>query len=234
MTNPYLYWPNLLGYLRILTAFLSFYLMPRFPKTSMIVYFGSVFADAFDGQLARKFNQSTRFGACLDMVTDRFCTAALCIQLALFYPSWAFVIQGLVALDFASHYYQMFCSLSQGEASHKDVDETKNPLLRIYYTNKPVLFTLCLFNELFFVFTYLWHWHPTGFFYYGYAIAIAICTPGFLLKQLMNVIQLASACDGLMVVDNLKKRRKVEKGDVTPAVDAVAGSKSCAVRETQH
>lgn len=37
----------------------------------MFMYWLSAFLDAFDGMAARAFNQSTKFGAVLDMVSDR-------------------------------------------------------------------------------------------------------------------------------------------------------------------
>ena len=46
--------------------------MPTSPVLAGTLYLFSGFLDAFDGWAARKFNQSTMFGAVLDMVTDRY------------------------------------------------------------------------------------------------------------------------------------------------------------------
>ena len=40
-------------------------------KILSVCYILSGFLDAFDGHAARAFNQSTKFGAMLDMLTDR-------------------------------------------------------------------------------------------------------------------------------------------------------------------
>jgi CDP-diacylglycerol--inositol 3-phosphatidyltransferase len=50
----------------------------------------------------------------------------------------------LIALDFASHYMHMYASLVVGgtDSSHKNIDESQNWLLRLYYTNK-VSFSFC-------------------------------------------------------------------------------------------
>jgi len=57
--NPiYLFYPNLIGYLRIVFALFSFAAMPTRPVAASIWYFLSAFLDAFDGYLARKYNQS--------------------------------------------------------------------------------------------------------------------------------------------------------------------------------
>ncbi|KAK7681032.1 hypothetical protein QCA50_015869 [Cerrena zonata] len=61
------YIPNLIGYLRVATAIISFVLMPKHPIWTLIFYGISGFLDAFDGYAARKFNQGTRYGAVLDM-----------------------------------------------------------------------------------------------------------------------------------------------------------------------
>ena len=45
--------------------------MPTHPWLAGSTYLLSGFLDAFDGLAARKFNQSTMFGAVLDMITDR-------------------------------------------------------------------------------------------------------------------------------------------------------------------
>jgi len=41
------------------------------PRLCTVLYLVSCILDAFDGKMARLLNQSTRFGAVLDMVTDR-------------------------------------------------------------------------------------------------------------------------------------------------------------------
>lgn len=151
----------------------SLYYMPLHPRTCSLLYTASCLLDALDGYTARIFNQGTQFGAVLDMVTDRCTTSCLLVFLATAMPRWAIVFQGLIALDFASHYMHMYASLVIGGAgsSHKDVAKSQNWLMRVYYSNKVrkaainpsftclrfqvVLFSLCAFNELFFIGCYL-------------------------------------------------------------------------------
>lgn len=45
--------------------------MPKSPKLCTLVYFISCILDVFDGMAARALNQTSKFGAVLDMVTDR-------------------------------------------------------------------------------------------------------------------------------------------------------------------
>jgi CDP-diacylglycerol--inositol 3-phosphatidyltransferase len=110
--------------------------MPLHPRTCSILYSISCLLDALDGYAARYFEQSTKFGAVLDMVTDRCTTACLLVFLSSAFPRWAIVFQGLLSLDFASHYMHMYSSLSAGNSSHKNVDKSQSWLLNLYYTNR--------------------------------------------------------------------------------------------------
>jgi CDP-diacylglycerol--inositol 3-phosphatidyltransferase len=155
--NIFLFWPNLIGYFRIVLAIASLYYMPLHPRTCSLLYSFSCLLDALDGYAARYFNQSTRFGAVLDMVTDRCTTSCLLVFLSSAFPRWAIVFQGLISLDFASHYLHMYATLAMGGSaeSHKNVDKSRSWLLNLYYTNKTVLFVTCALNELFFIALYL-------------------------------------------------------------------------------
>lgn len=112
--------------------------MPYHPRTCTLLYSVSCLLDALDGWAARYFEQSTKFGSVMDMVTDRCSTACLTTFLASAFPRWSIVFQGLISLDLASHYVHMFATLSMGgvETSHKSVDKSRSRLLNLYYTNK--------------------------------------------------------------------------------------------------
>ncbi|KOS20571.1 CDP-diacylglycerol--inositol 3-phosphatidyltransferase [Escovopsis weberi] len=155
--NIFLFWPNIIGYARIVLAIASLYYMPLHPRTCSLLYSISCLLDALDGYAARAFEQSTRFGAVLDMVTDRCTTSCLLVFLSSAFPRWAIVFQGLIALDFSSHYMHMYATLVVGgtDSSHKNIDKSQSWLLNLYYTNKTVLFVFCMFNELFFIALYL-------------------------------------------------------------------------------
>ena len=112
--------------------------MPLHPRRCSALYSFSCLLDALDGVLAREFNQSTRFGAVLDMVTDRCTTTCLLVFLATAKPAYSMVFQCLISLDLASHYMHMYATLALGGSgqSHKDVSADKNWLMNLYYTNK--------------------------------------------------------------------------------------------------
>ncbi|KAF1844180.1 uncharacterized protein K460DRAFT_357802 [Cucurbitaria berberidis CBS 394.84] len=162
--NIFLFIPNLIGYFRIVLAVASLYYMPLHPRTCSILYSVSCLLDALDGYAARAYEQGTKFGAVLDMVTDRCTTTCLLVFLAQAFPRWSIVFQALISLDLASHYMHMFATLSMGggDQSHKNVDESRSWLLKQYYSNKvvltpaqKVLFTFCALNEAFFIALYL-------------------------------------------------------------------------------
>jgi len=114
--------------------------MPYHPLTCAILYGISCILDALDGYYARRYSQSTKFGAVLDMVTDRCTTACLLVFLSSAYPRWAPLFQGLVSLDLASHYMHMYAMTGAG--SHKNVKRELDWLLNIYYTNNVSLTSL--------------------------------------------------------------------------------------------
>jgi CDP-diacylglycerol--inositol 3-phosphatidyltransferase len=106
----FLFVPNLIGYARVVLAAASLFYMPEHPKICTLLYGVSCLLDAVDGQAARALGQASKFGAVLDMVTDRCTTACLLCFLAStdYYKSYALVFQFLMALDFASHYIHMY------------------------------------------------------------------------------------------------------------------------------
>ncbi|GAA5817591.1 hypothetical protein MFLAVUS_011139 [Mucor flavus] len=155
--------------------------------------------DAVDGNAARYYNQCSKFGAVLDMVTDRCTTTCLLCFLSIQYPSWTMLFQFLISLDFSSHYMHMYSSMISGSSSHKKISEKQSWYLRIYYTNNIVLFIMCAGNELFFVGLYVMKFTgPLNMFWWS-AVSVAgvIC----FLKQFINVIQIVNASKTLATID---------------------------------
>ena len=108
------------------------------------------------------FMLGTKFGAMLDMLTDRCATMCLLATLGAFYPSYLFVFQLVMIVDVSCHWIHLHTSNVLGKTSHKNVDEEENALLRFYYTSRPFLFFMCAGNELFYSMLYLLN------FTYGY------------------------------------------------------------------
>lgn len=113
--NIFLFIPNLIGFGRILLALLAFYWMPTDYSRAFWCYMLSAFLDAWDGHAARYFNQSTKFGAMLDQLTDRCGTMCLLVCLSVFYPKYMFWFQISMAIDIASHWLHTQVSEPTGE-----------------------------------------------------------------------------------------------------------------------
>ncbi|CAI2171225.1 10738_t:CDS:2 [Funneliformis geosporum] len=209
--NVFLFIPNIIGFTRVILAILSLYYMPNQPWTCMGLYIISCLLDAVDGNAARYFKQCSKFGAVLDMVTDRSTTSCLLCFLATKYPSWTILFQLLISLDLSSHYMHIYSSLTSGSSSHKHVSKSSNFILHSYYSDNRVLFIFCALNELFFVALYLLSFDHEGLAPW---LNITIKSIAFLSfpicagKQIINVIQLTRASQTLANID-LAERRKI-------------------------
>lgn len=201
----YTFVPNLIGFARVILLVLSFFSMKGYPTLTMgLFYSTSCLLDAFDGYYARKFGQSTKFGAVLDMVTDRCSTCSLIVYLSILYPNFYIGFQILVSLDLASHYVHMYAQINSGSNSHKNLNKDANWLLKFYYESRTFLFWVCAFNEIFYVALYLYHF---DYFYIpGTDIDVSLflvftSAPIWAFKQFCNVIQLVNASDLLAELD---------------------------------
>jgi len=211
--DVFLFVPNLIGYSRIVLALASFYYMPTDYVKASFCYLLSGFLDALDGHAARLLNQTSKFGAMLDQLTDRAATACLVVTLATFYPSYTFALQLSLALDIVSHWLHLHASLLKG-TSHKSMDLNSNPIMKLYYTSRPVLFTMCAGNELFFSMLYLLN------FTEGYIIPILnlscirlilwISAPIMILKSLISFIHLIDASIRIASVDAEEKNEEIK------------------------
>lgn len=207
--NIFLFVPNIIGYARVLLALLSFYLMPCCPWPAVFCYLLSALLDAFDGHAARAFNQSTKFGAMLDMLTDRCATMCLLVNLSLLYPSYTFLFQLSMCLDISSHWLHLHSSTMKGSGSHKTIDLSGNPVLRLYYTSKPVLFVMCAGNELFFCLLYVLHHleNPADWLFLLLGISAIICV----LKSAISVLHLVVASQNMAAMDAAQRSMASKK-----------------------
>uniref|UniRef100_A0A915Q1L2 CDP-diacylglycerol--inositol 3-phosphatidyltransferase n=1 Tax=Setaria digitata TaxID=48799 RepID=A0A915Q1L2_9BILA len=207
-TNVWLFYPNLIGYLRIILAVLSFEAMNYAPWRAAICYFLSAISDAFDGYAARLYNQSSRFGAMLDMLTDRCALMALVICCGCFYPDHLFYFQMSAVVDIASHWLHFHASDVTGKLTHK---QSSNPVLHLYYTSRPFLFVMCLGNETFYSLLYVNHFW-SGPHVYGFHLISLLTTlffPLALLKSIISLLHLFIAAQTLVAKDEeLIKRTK--------------------------
>lgn len=212
--NIFLFVPNIIGFARVILAIISFYYMPTNYIIASWCYITSALLDAVDGHAARYFNQSTKFGAILDQLTDRVGTMCLMVTLCLFYPEYIFWFQLSMAIDIACHWIYLHTTLLQGKISHKFIDMSENPIMRIYYTNRTVLFLMCAGNEAFYAALYLLHF-TEGPILAGigvFRLIAYLAAPVALVKAGIAVLQGYVACINLSIID-VKERQERLKAD---------------------
>ncbi|KAK9503939.1 hypothetical protein O3M35_010392 [Rhynocoris fuscipes] len=186
--------------------------MPTNYTIAGICYIISGLLDAFDGHAARHFNQSTKFGAMLDQLTDRCGTMGLCVVLCYFYPKYMFWFQLSMVIDISCHWIFLHSSLLKGKSSHKFHDLNDNQIMAIYYS-KPVLFTFCACNELFYASLYLLHFTegPILFNMGLFKLIAYITAPVSILKTIISLIHGYVASINIAEVDKTERETAKSK-----------------------
>lgn len=93
--------PNLLTFLRVPLAIIAcLMLFSELPKFQVMLVFAlCAFTDFLDGQIARRFNLVTRFGAKFDQYADRVATLIFLISLVVYYWNDSFSLLILIMLS---------------------------------------------------------------------------------------------------------------------------------------
>lgn len=95
-----------------------------------------------------------------------------------------------------------------GKTTHKDVKG--NPLLHIYYTSKPVLFTMCVANEVFYMSLYMLNFieglklGPWGF----WRICAYVTFPLAVFKSILALLQMYEAAKDCGRLDEDERTKK--------------------------
>ncbi|CAN6482087.1 unnamed protein product [Victoria cruziana] len=195
----YLYVPNLIGYVRVIANCIAFAHCFSDKKVFAALYFVSFVCDELDGRFARMLNQVSTFGAVLDMVTDRVSTSCLLVVLSHFYRSWFGFFLSLLALDIASHWFQMYSTFLSSKTSHKDVKDSTSWLLRAYYGHRLFMGFCCVGSEILYIMLFLLSGSQSESVIdilvnavkkkSVYSLPILVALPGWAIKQVVNVIQ---------------------------------------------
>ncbi|GAQ84622.1 phosphatidylinositol synthase [Klebsormidium nitens] len=216
----YLYVPNLIGYLRVVLNMVAFAHAFKDSRLFLVLYLLSFVCDELDGRFARLLNQTSTFGAVLDMVTDRVSTAGLLLVLSHLYKDYWLACLGLLVLDVASHWLQMYSTFLVSKTSHKDVDARAFFLLRLYYRYRAVMGYCCIGAEVLYLCLYLlhdplyWGWPALPAWAHTERGAVywlaGLAAPGWAVKQVVNLVQLKTAADVCVSYD-VERLQKVEK-----------------------
>lgn len=101
------FYPNIIGYMRFIFMVIAFYTAMSNWQVSVTCYLLAFVGDVVDGYVARAFNQCSRFGGVLDMVTDRVSTCGLLVIVSHLYPAYTFAFNMLIVLDITSHWFHV-------------------------------------------------------------------------------------------------------------------------------
>lgn len=187
------YWPNIIDYIRVVLVVACLFISVAQPYilVSLLVVAGLL--DNLDGYVARYFQQSSRFGAVLDYVTDRITTVAYIKILAEILPKYASFFYLLAMIDMASHMARLYVAIWAEGNHHKEI-VSKFKLLNLYYPQKTVsiMMGFCAYSyEIFFIILI--------FLYAGAELIIpswllwsllVASLPGFVTKNIIHVLQL--------------------------------------------
>ncbi|CAM9429275.1 unnamed protein product [Ectocarpus sp. 8 AP-2014] len=184
---------------------------------SSCFYLVAFAGDAVDGHVARKFKQASRFGAVLDMVTDRCSTAGLLLVLSRLYDRrHAFAFLVLMFIDLFSHWMHTHrrggYSLDLAPSTRiirTSCAARRNILIRTYYDNLPFFAFCCIGAELFYVLLYLLHFvsEESRAFAPLRTSCFWLCLPACVLKQFVNIAQIFSAASCLALEELDQKER---------------------------
>jgi CDP-diacylglycerol--inositol 3-phosphatidyltransferase len=192
--------------------------VPRYWLLAICFYVASFVGDLFDGMAARKFQQSSTFGGLLDMVTDRCSTLGMLYILgtgeggggggdfasAVFRLAFLF----LAILDIASHWCQMnSASICETHHKSKHGNQGRNVIVRCYYQYYWFFGYLCVGAEFSYICFYVrLHLQDVNSFWASVNTALLYaCLPACLMKQVVNLAQLLSACYAVASYDAKQK-----------------------------
>jgi CDP-diacylglycerol--inositol 3-phosphatidyltransferase len=213
-----LFVPNLIGYFRIICTLSSFWIMLHMDHQhwmiAIILYILSFAGDLFDGMVARKLNQTSTFGSLLDMITDRCSTLGLLYVLGVLQEPYRLLYLFLIILDISSHWCQMFSSMGSGHHKSKESNEGRNILVRWYYQYYAFFGYLCVGAEFTYIFQYiLIHCHQDypPILVTFITLLLHLVMPGCIMKQVVNIFQLSSACYYVAHQDAMKYSNNQDK-----------------------
>ncbi|CCW70759.1 unnamed protein product [Phytomonas sp. Hart1] len=192
---------------------LAFYFAHHRPLFCLLLYTLGFVLDAVDGLAARALNQCSRFGAILDMATDRAATAGMIVVLAsVWQPKFhffTFFLASLAFLDVASHFCRMYVSLLMQKESHKDVSDSPFYLLRKYYADRRCMGALCVGQEFTYILLYAYIFATRSPFLRTVLQGLLLpCAILCLVKQIVNVQQLMDSLYKIACRDAIERARK--------------------------
>ncbi|MES1921194.1 hypothetical protein MHBO_002761 [Bonamia ostreae] len=144
---------------------------------------------------ARNFSQCSRFGAVLDMLTDRISNLVLYFALSEFTPVFMFSV---AAIDIASHWIQMYSKLLHGQATHK---QARNIVLSLYYKKRLLMGFLCVGAEVHMISKLIFLKTDSKNLAFVANFLSNLTFIVFIAKTFVNLIQLIESCSDIAEFD---------------------------------
>jgi CDP-diacylglycerol--inositol 3-phosphatidyltransferase len=202
-TKIFYYIPNIIGYLRIVCTLCSIYwaFNEKYWYYTLQYYMISFILDGVDGFCARLFNQCTKFGSLLDMITDRCSTLSLLIILSHLYHQKYITMSiiFIISLDISSHWLHMMSSKNH----HKIIDKNQNIVVKTYYNNKLFFSYCCIGTEFTYILFFVLYYKPNLVLFKVLPLdyILYLTGPACGIKNVINVYQLLSACVDIAIED---------------------------------
>jgi phosphatidylglycerophosphate synthase len=215
---PY-YLCNIIGYVRFAAILASWKFALTDPYIFTALFAFASLLDAVDGPVARLLNQTSQYGAQLDILMDRFCTESLIfVVLKLGLASikeegernWhGFYFATLFLIDFITYWFLIYSKylVSDGLKPHRET----NVLIQLY-NNPVVLFVVSLLSELY-VFIFYMQYFPDHFInvlnHNSFNLLVALATGGVIFKNLINLLFLAASSTRIVTLDVDQKNAEI-------------------------
>lgn len=187
------YIPNIIGYIRVALVLACLFVPIKQPYILVSLLITAGLLDNLDGFAARYFQQSSRYGAVLDYLTDRITTVIYVKLLTELLPDYAGIFYFLFMVDMASHMARLYIAMWAEGNHHKEIT-SEFKLLNWYYPKKSVsaMMGFCTHSyELFFIMLILIYGSTqTDTTYCLFWSIFIISTPGFITKNLVHMLQL--------------------------------------------
>jgi phosphatidylglycerophosphate synthase len=122
-----LYVPNILCYIRILTAFLGLWFVKDQPVLALTIWILSAALDLFDGVLARALHQTSTLGILLDVCADTILRTCIWMAAMMVYSDTSKLTVLLTCLVVSTEWFTFAATQIHSRGRHWKVAREKDP-----------------------------------------------------------------------------------------------------------
>jgi len=130
-----LYIPNLLGYARIVSAFVGLQFAPSQPVIAVKIWILSALLDLLDGPTARMLNQTSSFGVVLDIAADNILRSCVWVAAAAANPSYLAISCFVLCLEWVTLVATQVHASSQHSQHWKEARQKDPRFVQAFFAN---------------------------------------------------------------------------------------------------